>query len=270
MQSRLGFIGAGNMAEAIARGVLSASLYRAQDMIAADVSPQRRGLFADQLKIRCIENAQGIVTQCQTVLLCLKPQHMAEMLSSVRDLVTEEHLLISIAAGISTGFIHATLNGKLNLRVVRAMPNTPMLVNKGMVAICPGSHATPADMAAAKRIFEAAASVVEVREDLMNAVTAVSGSGPAYFFFLVEQMIQAGVEMGLTPQQAHQLATQTARGAAEMLCTSTDSPEELRRKVTSPGGTTHAAITTMQDRQLPAIIVAALKAACRRGAELGK
>lgn len=270
MQNRLGFVGAGNMAEAIARGVLSAKLCRPAEMIAADVSPQRRDLFADQLKIRCVEDAQGIITQCQTVMLCVKPQHMAEMLASVRDLVTEEQLLVSIAAGISTKFVLETLNRGMKLRVVRAMPNTPMLVNKGMVAICPGAHATPADMAEAKRIFAAAASVVEVREELMNAVTAVSGSGPAYFFYLVEQMIRAGVEMGLTPQQAHQLATQTARGAAEMLCTSTDSPEELRRKVTSPGGTTHAAITTMQERGMPAIVVDALKAACKRGAELGK
>lgn len=270
MQNRLGFIGAGNMAEAIARGVLGAKLYRPAEMIAADVSPQRREVFADQLKIRSIEDAQGVVTQCRTVLLCVKPQHMAEMLASVRELVTEEHLVISIAAGISTKFIQEALKPGLKLRVVRAMPNTPMLVNKGMVAICPGAHATAEDMAEAKRIFAAAASVVEVREELMNAVTAVSGSGPAYFFYLVEQMERAGVEMGLTPQQAHQLVTQTARGAAEMLCTSTDSPEELRRKVTSPGGTTHAAITTMQERGMPAIVVDALKAACRRGAELGK
>jgi pyrroline-5-carboxylate reductase len=203
-------------------------------------------------------------------LLCVKPQHMAEMLASVKDLVTEKHLIITIAAGISTRYIQDALNPGLKLRVVRAMPNTPMLVNKGMVGISPGAHATPADMAAATKIFQAAASVTEVREDLMNAVTAVSGSGPAYFFFLVEHMIQAGIEMGLTPQQAHQLATQTARGAAEMLCTSTDSPAELRRKVTSPGGTTHAAITTMQERGMPAIVVDALKAACKRGAELGK
>lgn len=270
MQNRLGFIGAGNMAEAIARGVLASKLYRPEDIIACDLAPQRRALFADELKIRCIEDAQAIVTQSQTVLLCVKPQHMAEMLGSIRDLVTEKHLIISIAAGISTKYIAQSLNPALKLHIVRSMPNTPMLVNKGMVAICPGAYATPADMAAATKIFQAAAAVVEVREDLMNAVTAVSGSGPAYFFFLVEHMIQAGIEMGLSPEQAHQLAAQTARGAAEMLCTSADSPAELRRKVTSPGGTTHAAITTMQDRGMPAIVVDALKAACKRGAELGK
>ncbi len=270
MQNRLGFIGAGNMAEAIARGVISSGLYRAQEMIAADISPQRRGLFADQLKIRAIEEAPAVVTQAETILLCVKPQHMAEMLASVRDVITERHLIISIAAGISTTYIQEALNPSLKLRVVRAMPNTPMLVNKGMVAICPGTCATPADLAATTKIFKAAASVIEVREGLMNAVTALSGSGPAYFFFLVEHMVQAGIEMGLSPEAAHQLATQTARGAAEMLCTSTDSPAELRRKVTSPGGTTQAAISTMQDRELPAIVVDALKAACRRGAELGK
>ena len=150
------------------------------------------------------------------------------------------------------------------------MPNTPMLVGEGMVAMAAGTHATAQDMAAARRIFESAASVIEVSEDKIDAVTAVSGSGPAYFFYLVEHMIRAGGELGLTPEQSHALATRTALGAAKMLVSSSDSPQELRRKVTSPGGTTQAAIEHMQAQRLDQIIVDAIKAAQRRSRELGQ
>ena len=270
MQNRLGFIGAGNMAEAIARGVIAARIFRPSEIIAADISPERRDVFADQLKVRTIADAPSIVTQCQTVLFCVKPQHIADMLASIRDVVTKDHLIITIAAGISTSYIEDALGAEKHIHVVRVMPNTPMLVGKGMSAIAAGRNATPENLLTARRLFEAASAVVEVKEELMNAVTALSGSGPAYFFFLVEQMIAAGVEMGLSPETAHQLAIQTARGSAEMLCTSTDSPAELRRKVTSPGGTTAAAITVMQEKGMPQAIVDALKAAERRGKELGK
>lgn len=268
MQNRIGFIGAGNMAEAIARGILSAGVYRAPDIIAADISDVRRALFADQLKIRAIEDAPSIVTQCQTILLCVKPQQMSAMLESIREYLTADHLVITIAAGISTSYIEKAV-GK-PIRVVRIMPNTAMLVGKGMSGIAAGHHATPADLKTARTIFQAAGEVVEVTEDLLDAVTAVSGSGPAYFFFLVENMIRAGVEMGLSPEVAHKLAVQTAVGSAELLRTSDQPPAELRRRVTSPGGTTHAAISHMESAGVPQAIVDALKAAHKRGRELGK
>lgn len=270
MQNRLGFIGAGNMAEAIARGVIAAGICRPAQIIAADISSERRDVFSDQLKVRTIEDALSIVTQSDTVLLCVKPQHVAEMLASIREVVAQDHLIISIAAGISTSYIEEALGSAKHIRVVRVMPNTPMLVGKGMSGIAAGRNATKEDLLTARRLFESAGAVVEVNEEQMNAVTALSGSGPAYFFFLVEHMIAAGVEMGLSPEAAHELATQTARGAAEMLCSSSDSPSELRRKVTSPGGTTAAAITHMQEKGMPQTIIDALKAAERRGKELGK
>jgi pyrroline-5-carboxylate reductase len=149
------------------------------------------------------------------------------------------------------------------------MPNTPMLVGEGMVAIAKGGHATDADLATARRVFEASADVIEVAEDKIDAVTAMSGSGPAYFFYVVEQMIRAGMDMGLTAEQAHRLASKTALGAARMLLTSPDSPQELRRKVTTPNGTTHAAISTMEERGMGDIIRDAVRAAERRSKELG-
>jgi len=179
-------------------------------------------------------------------------------------------LVISIAAGIKSASIAKHLGQGKAWRIVRSMPNTPMLVGEGMVAIARGTHATVEDLAAARGIFEASADVIEVREDQIDAVTAVSGSGPAYFFYFVEQMIQAGVEMGLSAEQAHRLAAKTCLGAGRMmLAPGAESPQELRRRVTTPNGTTHAAISRMQERNLGAIIVEALKAAEKRSKELG-
>ncbi len=270
MSHDLAILGAGNMAEAIARGVIRSGLLSPGRIIAADPSAARRELFQNELKIEATDDNRATVGDAATVLLSVKPQHMGDVLAALASALGPETLIVSIAAGISTGFIEKHLGGTGKWRVVRAMPNTPMLVGEGMVALAPGAHATDADVATARRLFETAATVIQVAEDQIDAVTALSGSGPAYVFFLVEHMIRAGVEMGLSPEHAHQLATKTAFGSAKMLVTSSDSPQELRRKVTSPGGTTHAAVSHMEARDMPVIIVDALKAARERGRELGK
>jgi pyrroline-5-carboxylate reductase len=268
MSYELAVIGAGNMAEAIARGLLRGGIFKPEQIIAADVSLQRRELFTNELKIRTMESSPEAAGQARIVLLSVKPQNMAQLLADLSRTIRDDALVISIAAGISTKTIEKGLAPK-NCRVIRTMPNTPMLVGEGMVAMAPGSRASQKDLDEARRIFSPAATVIDVTEDKIDAVTALSGSGPAYFFFLVENMIRAGIEMGLTPQESHTLATKTALGASKMLTTSPDSPAELRRKVTSPKGTTYEAITHMEQHQMPQIIVDALKAAQRRGRELG-
>lgn len=269
MTYELGFLGAGNMAEAIARGLISKNVVPASRMIAADPVAVRRDLFNQQLAITTADDNLTVARQSKTIILATKPQTMAEALSGVGQVLPPDSLVISIAAGISTRFIESALGGT-NRRVVRTMPNTPMLYGAGIVGIAPGTHATAADLAETRRLFEPAAQVVEVAEEHIDTVTAVSGSGPAYFFYLVEQMTKAGVELGLPEPVAAQLARATAHGSGLMLAQSTDSAEELRRKVTSPGGTTHAAITHMQSNHWPEITVAAVKAAQARGRELGK
>jgi pyrroline-5-carboxylate reductase len=269
MTYELGIIGAGNMAEAIAVGAIRAGLLTPQQMIAADPSPQRRGKFTETYRIRAVDNNAEVARASRIVLLSVKPQQMADALSVIGRELSIQSLVVSIAAGIGTAFIETHLGLPGPWRVVRVMPNTPMLVGEGMAAIAPGAHASEADVASARRLFESAGDVIEVAESQMDAVTALSGSGPAYVFFLVEQMIRAGVEMGFTPEQARQLANKTVLGAAKMLAGSTESPQELRRRVTSPGGTTHAAVTHMESRDLPTIVVDAIKAAERRGKELG-
>jgi pyrroline-5-carboxylate reductase len=271
MRYELGIIGAGNMAEAIARGVMGKSLLQPEQIIAADLSPQRRELFQSQLKIRAIEDNLEAAGDAAMILLSVKPQHMASALEGIGKVIDpSKTLIISIAAGISTAFIQNHLDSGRPWRVVRTMPNTPMLVGEGMVAIAPGAHATSDDLSGARRLFETAADVIQVPEEHLDAVTALSGSGPAYFFFLVEQMIQAGVELGLPEEQAALLAKKTASGAARMLLCSADIPEVLRRKVTSPGGTTEAAITHLIGRSWPTITIDAIKAAQQRGKELGQ
>jgi pyrroline-5-carboxylate reductase len=270
MSIELAIVGAGNMAEAIIRGVLQAGLFKPEQVVASDLSEARRALFTEQLGIRTTPSNAQAVAGARRVLLSVKPQTMKAALEELSPALPADALVISIAAGLGSGFIERALGRGLAWRVVRTMPNTPMLVGKGMVGISRGAHATSADIADARQLFEAAAKVVEVPEDKLDAVTAVSGSGPAYFFLLVEHMIRAGVALGLTPEQSRQLATQTAVGAAAMLSSSADSPQELRRKVTSPNGTTHAAITTMEAAGMPDTIVAALQAADRRSKELAQ
>jgi len=269
MSYELGIIGAGQMAEAIVRGLLRAGLFKAEQMIAADVAEPRRKLFTDELKIKAVETNAEVARQASALLLSVKPYQMEDVLGGIGAVLRPETLVISIAAGVRAASIEKFLGQGQAWRVVRSMPNTPMLVGEGMVAIARGTRATEADLATARRIFEASADVIEVAEDKIDAVTAMSGSGPAYFFYVVEQMIRAGVEMGLTAEQAHRLASKTASGAARMLLTSPDSPQELRRKVTTPNGTTHAAISTMEERGMGDIIRDAVRAAERRSTELG-
>lgn len=265
----LAFIGAGNMAEAIARGLISSNTLPADRLIAADVSPERRKLFETSLKIKTVEAAVDAAKDAQAILLAVKPQQMDTVLGLLGKTITEKTLVISIAAGVSTRSIETGLGLGTSWRVVRTMPNTPMLVGLGAVALAPGKFATRADVTAARKFFEPAAVVVDVTEDKLDAVTALSGSGPAYVFYLIEHMIAAGIELGLTPEHAALLAKQTALGSATMAKTSSDDPTTLRKKVTSPNGTTQAAIESMDAAKVGQHIRDAIRAAQVRSIELG-
>ena len=265
----LAFIGAGNMAEAIARGLISSNTLSAEKLIAADVSPERRKLFESQLKIKCVESAAEAAKDAQAVLLAVKPQMMDAILPELGAVLTDKSLVISIAAGISSRAIETGLGLGTDWRVVRTMPNTPMFVGLGAVALAPGKFATRADVTAARKFFEPAAAVIDVTEDKLDAVTALSGSGPAYFFYLIEHMIAAGTELGLTPEHAALLAKQTALGSATMAKTAADDPTTLRIKVTSPNGTTQAAIESLDAARVGEHIRDAIRAAQVRSIELG-
>ena len=270
MPYELSILGAGNMAEAIARGVIAKKVFSPAQIIAADPVEVRRTLFSDQLHIKSVSDNAEAARDAKVLLLSTKPYQMKDALAPVGAAMNDSTLVISIAAGITSRAIVDALGGGKKWRVIRTMPNTPMLVGEGVVGMAKGEHATAADVETARRIFEAAAVVIDVPEDKIDAVTALSGSGPAYFSFLVESLVRAGVEMGLKPEDAATMAIKTAAGAGKLLTSSTDSPAELRRKVTTPGGTTHAAISYMESKDLGQTIVDAIKAAEARGRELGK
>jgi pyrroline-5-carboxylate reductase len=269
MPYELSILGAGNMAEAIARGVIARGVFRPEQIIAADPVEARRTLFSG-LGIKSVSDNAEAAGDAKVLLLSTKPYQMKEALSPVGAVMNEKTLVISIAAGISSRAIVDALGGGKKWRVIRTMPNTPMLVGEGVVGMATGEFATADDLKLARTIFEAAAVVIDVPEDRIDAVTALSGSGPAYFYFLVESMVRAGIEMGLKVEDATTMAIKTAAGAGKLLVASPDTPAELRKKVTTPGGTTHAAISYMESHDFANIIVNALKAAEARGRELGK
>ena len=262
------FIGAGNMAEALARGLVSAGVVPPGRIVAADPSPDRRHLFQSALGIRAVEDNRDAVRDAPVVVLAVKPQVVDKALAPVGGHFGPEKLVLSICAGVSTSHLEEILAD--GTRVVRAMPNTPMLVGRGMAAVCAGAHATDDDLATAERLLGAAADVIRVPEPLMDAVTAVSGSGPAYFFYLAELLAAAAVEVGLPEDQAARLARVTFEGAARLLAESGESPAALREKVTSPGGTTEAALRTFDALGFGRLVTEAVRAARDRGRELGR
>lgn len=243
----LGFIGAGLMAEAIARSLISTKLFAPGRMIASDVAEPRRQLF-ESLGIRATGDNRDVVRQSDALLIAVKPQNLPDLLKEIGPQLRAEQTLISICAGLPTAAFEAASSAPL--RVLRAMPNQPIRVGRGMTALCRGRHAGDADMELAQAIFSAGGKAVEVKEELIDAVTAISGSGPAYFYFLVEVLIEAGIREGLSPDVAKTLAVQTAHGAAEVMNAEYHvPPEEHRRRVTSKGGTTEAAFKKKEDRK---------------------
>jgi pyrroline-5-carboxylate reductase len=267
MATELGIVGAGNMAEAIARSVIEAGVMRKEEIVAADVSEARRDVFS-KMGVKTVKENAEAVKGARMVLLSVKPQQMKDVLAGISAALGEKTLVVSIAAGISSGFIERNLGAAKQWRVIRVMPNTPVMVGQGMVAMARGKNADEDDLKAARRIFESGATVLELGEEKMDAVTAMSGSGPAYFFWLVEQMIKAGITLGLSEDESRVMAIKTCIGAAAMLG-SGERPEDLRKKVTSPGGTTQAAIETMESKHAGEAIVAAIRRAAERSRELG-
>ena len=263
----LGFIGAGNMAEAIFRGVVSSEVRSASSVTCYDVSEERRQVFADMGAAAAASNRE-VAEGSGTVVLAVKPQTVPEVLPEITGLFAPPKLLISICAGVTTASLEEALGE--GAPVVRVMPNTPLLVGKGMSALAAGRWAGQKELYRATRIFESVGRAVVVDESKMDAVTAVSGSGPAYFFYLVEAMTEAGVAEGLSVDEAAKLARATAEGAGALLEASDDAAEELRRRVTSPGGTTQAALEVMDERDVRESLVAAVRRAAERSRELGR
>lgn len=257
------------MAEALLRGVLKAELVSAQGVVASDISPDRRTLFEKDLGVKTTTDNRSVVTHSDVLVLCVKPQQVDEVLTGVAPVFEpKRHLLASICAGVPTARMEKPLPA--GARVVRVMPNTPMLVGLGASCICAGKHATEQDLSVVKALFSSAGIVMRVPEPMIDAVTGLSGSGPAYLFYLVEAMVDAGVAEGFTKEQALKLAARTCLGAAKMLEETGLPPEELRKRVTSPNGTTQAAVERLDSDGVKAKIAASVRRAAERSRELGR
>jgi len=264
----IGFIGAGNMAEALIKGIIAAKLCRPENIFVSDIRAERLDYLAEQYGVAKTDNNAELAGKVDTLILSVKPQNMTEALESIKDAVKPGTLVISIAAGKKVANISAVLG---DIAIVRVMPNTPALIGEGAGALFANDKAKPM-LAQAKSIFAAAGKTVVVDdENLIDTVTAVSGSGPAYYFLLMEEMIKAAVKLGLPDDVAKALVLQTAKGAA-LLAAERDkegeTPGELRQKVTSPGGTTEAALKVFADGKIGPLIFAAIKRARDRSREL--
>jgi pyrroline-5-carboxylate reductase len=265
----IGFIGSGNMAEAIIKGILSSGLYRPGDIMASDVQSERLNYIAETYKVKITTSNEELVHYAKVVLICVKPQCVKQLLDDIEHKIRDNTLVISIAAGITAESLAKRLK---NCRVIRVMPNTPAMVGQGAAGLF-SANADKAGIDCAMKLFSAVGRAVAVpSEDLIDVVTAVSGSGPAYFFLLMEQMIETAVQLGLERKTAVELVLQTAKGAA-LLAESqhpAQNPAELRKKVTSPGGTTEAALKIFSEQQFDVIVQKALTAARDRGRQLAQ
>ncbi|MEO1400543.1 MAG: pyrroline-5-carboxylate reductase [Cyanobacteria bacterium J06635_1] len=267
MPAELGIIGGGVMGEALLSRLLSTGVYKPDAVLVADPMPERRQLLIEQYGIQSTDSNRGLIESSHIVLLAIKPQvfdYVAKDFQGIRCDVPP--LVVSILAGVPLSRLESAMPG---WPVIRAMPNTPATVGAGMTAISPGSRTLSEHSERAIRIFEAVGQVVQVPENLMDAVTGLSGSGPGYVAVMVEALADGGVAAGLPRDVANQLAVQTMLGTAHLLQQTGMHPAVLKDRVTSPGGTTIAGIACLEELGLRFSIIEAVKAASRRAKELG-
>jgi len=263
----ISFIGAGNMAEAMIRGLLRGNVFAPEEITASGPREERMRELAERFRIRTTTDNRE-ATKADIIVLSVKPQIMSRVLEQIGSDISPETLVISIAAGVPVRAIQARLAE--GTRVVRAMPNTPALVDAGATAIAGGEHARASDLEAAKRIFDAVGITVILEESSMDAVTGLSGSGPAYVFLILEALSDAGVKVGLSRRNSQLLAAQTLLGSAKLLLETNEHPGRLKDMVTSPGGTAITGLHTLENGGVRTTLMNAVEAATKRSRELGQ
>jgi pyrroline-5-carboxylate reductase len=259
-------LGAGVMGETLLSGLVRAGR-RVDDLLVGEKRPERARELEERYGVRVVSNIEA-AKLADTVAVVVKPQDMGDLLTEISSFLRPGQLLVSLAAGITTSFIEAHVPE--GVAVVRVMPNTPALVDEGMAAISPGSHCDETHLAEAESLLASTGRVIRVPEKQQDAVTAISGSGPAYIFFVVESMIEAGVHLGLPRATATELVIQTLVGSAKMLRETGTHPTVLREQVTSPGGTTAAALRELEIHRVRAAFLAAMEAARDRSRSLAE
>jgi len=280
IDKRIGFIGAGNMGEAIISGLIKSNLCKAGQIWASDVRGARLSELKKLYKINTAENNAGLFDAVDIVVLSVKPQQMKEVLDGLSRVVVHKietpTLLISIAAGFPIRMIEKHLYNRLDensrrlLPIVRVMPNTPALVLAGMAGMSGNRYVRESDLSAARMILGAIGKVIEFKEKELDAVTALSGSGPAYVFYFVEALIEAGTRLGLKKSDALTLILETIKGSVKLLEETGETPLSLRKKVTSKGGTTEAALGVLKKHSVKDLLIKAIIAAAQRSRQLSE
>jgi pyrroline-5-carboxylate reductase len=267
MKKKIALIGSGNMTEALATGMLKTGVTSAELVFATDILPERRNAFKERYGVRVGSENREAAAWADIVLLSVEPQILSAVLEEIRPVLNAGQLIVSVAAGYPI----AKLAGQLipGMRIVRAMPNTPSSVLEGASALAFGPGIGEEEKQMARAIFESAGKVVVVEERLMDAVTGLSGSGPAYVYLMIEALADGGVKVGLPRQVAEVLAAQTVLGAARMMLETGEHPAQLKDRVASPGGTTISGLHRLEEGHFRATLISAVEQAARRSAELG-
>lgn len=265
---KLGFLGAGKMAGALAKGFIKAGLLTPDRVLASDPLDQARGQFSSETGAKCVETNAAVVDFAELVILAVKPDQVGGVLGEIEPHFTPRHVLLSIAAGVPLTRLESGLGQ--TPRVVRVMPNTPALIGASATAFSLGSHAQPNDGAVTQRLFSAVGITYQVKEALLDAVTGLSGSGPAFVFLVIEALSDGGVAAGLPRETATRLAAQTVLGSARMVLESGLHPSVLRDMVTSPGGTTIEGLHELERGGVRAALIGAVRAATDKSKRLGQ
>ena len=264
----IGFVGSGAMGEALIKGIVEAALVAPDAVLAFDVRTERLTELSQRYGIRPVKSNAEVIRGADVVILAVKPQIMGSVLNDVRTALGPRNLVISIAAGVSTAKLRETLGAPA--RLIRVMPNTPALVLEGVTAIAKGQGLEAGDLETAEELFSAVGKVVILDEELMDAVTGLSGSGPAYVAIVIEALADGGVRMGLDRATAMTLAAQTVLGAARLLIQTGLHPGALKDMVSSPGGTTIAGIAALEEGGIRTTLIKAVERATLRSRELGR
>ncbi|MBC8284237.1 MAG: pyrroline-5-carboxylate reductase [Nitrospinae bacterium] len=269
---RIGFIGGGNMAEAIIKGMISSSLIKGTHIFVSEPNKGRQTFLTSEYKVKVVKDNLDLARKSDVLIVAVKPQIIREVLNDIAGQVDAKKLVISVAAGVPISQIEEALSlgKKKKLSVVRTMPNTPAVVQEGVTAITAGKGVSKADLKMSREIFQSVGRTVEVSEDQIDAVTGLSGSGPAYIFMIIEALSDAGVKMGLSRDVANELTVQTVLGSAMLVRETGTSPGELKNRVTSPGGTTIAGLHALEKGSLRATLMNAVEKATLRSKELAE
>ena len=269
MTNTIGFIGGGQMGEALIRGIMDSGLYQADTISVAEPNQERRDYMTATYGIQGFADSEQLWKSCTTIILAVKPQIMRTVLAASKAFVSPDNLIITIAAGLPISFYEQGL-GRDDCKIIRVMPNTPALVLEAASAFSGNKNTTPDDLLRCEKILNKIGQSVSVDESLLDAVTGLSGSGPAYVFTFADAMIDAGIKAGLPRPTAEKLALQTILGSVKLLIETKKHPAELRAMVTSPGGTTIAAQHVLERSGFKGIVMDAIESAVNRSKELGQ